>query len=162
MPAVIWGCHWAGGVVLPSNPTSSAEELAQNLKDSGTKIMVVHESLLAKAIKAAEIAKFSTSNIFIIGERRDNLSPVRHLKELMTLSGRARRVESVPEDIAYLVYSSGTTGLPKGVMLSHGNIVASQIMCHTVEGKMLNWRVDKTLSVLPFYHIYGKNKATLL
>lgn len=64
------------------------------------------------------------------------------------------------KDLAFLVYSSGTTGHPKGVMLSHENIVANTLMIKVAEGGNLSWkggkdgRGDKILAFLPFYHIY--------
>ena len=55
-------------------------------------------------------------------------------------------------DIAYLPYSSGTTGLPKGVMLTHANLVAN---CHQVEGYDVLTEDDTMVAFLPFFHIYG-------
>jgi 4-coumarate--CoA ligase len=54
-----------------------------------------------------------------------------------------------------LVYSSGTTGLPKGVMLTHSNIVANSRQFLRHDAKFLNWDMDAQLGVLPFFHIYG-------
>ena len=59
-------------------------------------------------------------------------------------------------DLAFLVYSSGTTGLPKGVMLSHLNIVANVLMITSSVGRNYSWKSDKLLGILPFYHIYGE------
>ena len=60
------------------------------------------------------------------------------------------------EDLAFLVYSSGTTGLPKGVMLTHHNIVANMIQNAVVSRSFIDWRRDKALGFLPMYHIYGR------
>ena len=60
-------------------------------------------------------------------------------------------------DLAFLVYSSGTTGLPKGVMLSHGNIMADVLQVYGAVGKSYTSGKDKILGVLPFFHIYGFN-----
>jgi 4-coumarate--CoA ligase len=59
------------------------------------------------------------------------------------------------KDLAFIAYSSGTTGLPKGVMLSHRNIVANILMIRGAVGKWYGSGSDKFLGVLPFFHIYG-------
>lgn len=59
-------------------------------------------------------------------------------------------------DLSFLVYSSGTTGKPKGVMLSHLNTVSNIEMLSYVESKEMKSGKDKILAVLPYYHIYGK------
>ena len=59
------------------------------------------------------------------------------------------------KDLAFLVYSSGTTGLPKGVMLSHRNVISDLLMIKSAMGKWYSGGQDKILGVLPFYHIYG-------
>jgi len=59
------------------------------------------------------------------------------------------------KDLAFIAYSSGTTGLPKGVMLSHQNIVANILMIQGAVGKWYRSGSDKLLGVLPFFHIYG-------
>lgn len=63
------------------------------------------------------------------------------------------------EDLAYLVYSSGTTGVPKGVMLTHENISANTVQKLVADGRGPDWRTDKSIGFLPMYHIYGKNNA---
>ncbi len=88
-----------------------------------------------------------------VGWFQDLLSDARRSVRKEGVSGR---VEVDPEaDLAFLVYSSGTTGLPKGVMLSHRNVVADLLMVNWSEGQILSWEKDKVLSVLPYYHIYG-------
>jgi long-subunit acyl-CoA synthetase (AMP-forming) len=64
-------------------------------------------------------------------------------------------------DLAFLVLSSGTTGLPKGVKLSHGNIISNILQQVIFEGGQLAWnggsdgQGDRLLAFLPFYHMYG-------
>jgi 4-coumarate--CoA ligase len=153
-PAIIWGIHWAGGVVSPTNPSYTTSELVHHLKDCGAKLLVTQKGLLQMAMEAASIVGLSGSNILLIGDEMDLSDRVRHFSEILS-DASGKRCVRLPKDLAFLVYSSGTTGLPKGVRLTHGNIVADLSMLETVEGRMLDWDRDRTLSVLPFYHIYG-------
>ena len=57
--------------------------------------------------------------------------------------------------MAFLVYSSGTTGLPKGVMLTHRNFVANMLQAEVVDQGSQNWKEDSMISFLPMFHIYG-------
>lgn len=157
-PAVTWGCHWAGGIISPANPTYSVEELAFQLKNAGAKAVVTQLPLLPAVRKAAEAAGVPQDRIVVMGDARDPDGAVKHFTSVRNISGvaRFRRARLDPaEDLAFLVYSSGTTGLPKGVMLTHRNIVANTLMNKSVEGKNLDWRSDKVLAFLPFFHIYG-------
>jgi 4-coumarate--CoA ligase len=83
-----------------------------------------------------------------------------HCSDFLPTAGVAARTSSSPSDLAYLVYSSGTTGLPKGVMLTQRNIVSNVLMV-TVGMSELSWNGgsgregDTVIGVLPFYHIYG-------
>ena len=58
-----------------------------------------------------------------------------------------------PTDLAFLAYSSGTTGLPKGVMLTHRNIVANMLQVAAIEMMEMHWTEDSMVSFLPFFHI---------
>lgn len=64
-------------------------------------------------------------------------------------------------DLAFLAYSSGTTGLPKGVMLTHRNVVSNVLQLGAAESENLGWRRDKLLGFLPFYHIYGLSTSRI-
>lgn len=154
-PAVIWGCHWAGGVVSPANPAYTAKELALQLKESGAKALATQAHLLPVALDAASMAKLPTTRIILLGQGRDQSRRIQHFTELLGEDDGRRRIQMDPQkDLAFLVYSSGTTGLPKGVMLSHSNSVSNCVMLSSVEGIELSQN-DKILSILPYYHIYG-------
>ncbi|ATZ46425.1 hypothetical protein BCIN_01g10250 [Botrytis cinerea B05.10] len=162
-PAVLWGTHWAGGIVSPANPGYTVDELTFQLKDSGAKGIVTQKAFIKEAQAAAKNAGIPEDRIILVGDGKDETHRFKHFTNVRNLAGtsRYRRTKSKPEDLAFLVYSSGTTGHPKGVMLSHGNIVANTFMANAAEGVNLSWkggkdgRGDKLMAVLPFFHIYG-------
>jgi 4-coumarate--CoA ligase len=152
-PAVTWGCHWAGGIVAPANPGYTVRELAHHLKDSGAKALFTQKALLGNAVKAAAEAGIPRERIVLIGEEHDGA--FLHFSKILGGVEGVRETLEPDRDLAFLVYSSGTTGLPKGVMLSHLNVVSDMHMFHSREGSIFEWKNDKVLSVLPYYHIYG-------
>lgn len=156
-PAVTWGVHWAGGILSPANPGYTVEELAFQLKDSGAKALVTQKEFLKSACEAAKIAGIPQDRIILMGDARDETQRFKHFTSIANLSrsSRYRRTKVDPKkDLAFLVYSSGTTGHPKGVMLSHENIVANVLQLKAGESGNLNWKNDKILAFLPFFHIY--------
>jgi len=163
-PACTWGVHWAGGIVSPANPAYTVDELAFQLKDAGAKALASQKALLPIAIEAAKRAGIPKDRIILLGDERDESMMFKHFTSIRNLAGtnRYRRTKTDPkEDLAFLVYSSGTTGHPKGVMLSHENIVSNILQLKAGEGDNLapeggpNGEGDVVLGFLPFYHIYG-------
>ncbi|KAL4807169.1 hypothetical protein BDV18DRAFT_113735 [Aspergillus unguis] len=163
-PAVMFGAIWAGGVVSPSNPAYNVEELTYQLKDSGAKAIVTQLAVLDVARAAAEEVGISEDRIILVGDERDPQAKFKHFTSIRNISGatRFRRSKIDPvKDLAFLVYSSGTTGVPKGVMLNHRNIVANNLQLAVGEGGNLSWKGgpegkgDRLLAFLPFFHIYG-------
>jgi len=166
-PAIMFGTHYAGGIVSPANPGYTAAELAFQLKDSGAKAIVTQVPFLQTAVKAAREVGIPRERILLMGEGRDKDGEFRHFSELGKTSGGKggegagagggyKRVKRNPgKDLAFLPYSSGTTGRPKGVMLSHTNVAANTLQNVASESKNMTWQKDSLLAVLPFFHIYG-------
>ncbi|KAI4856052.1 acetyl-CoA synthetase-like protein, partial [Aureobasidium sp. EXF-8846] len=155
-PIVMWGAHWAGATVSPANPGYSTDELAFQLKDSGAKALVTQWSVIATARAAAKKVGLPEDRIIVIGDQRDPDMRVKHFTSIRNTAGtnRYRRTKVDPsKDLAFLVYSSGTTGLPKGVMLCHRNIIANTLQVSTAESPLTP--ADRILAFLPFFHIYG-------
>jgi 4-coumarate--CoA ligase len=163
-PAVTWGTHFAGGIVSPANPGYTVDELAFQLKDSGAKALVTQLPQLSIALQACEQVGLPADRIILMGDERDKAGRFKHWTSIRNISGtqRYRRTKVDPaDDLAFLVYSSGTTGKPKGVMLTHRNIVANVLQITAAEGPM-SWKSrpglpngDSVLAFLPFFHIYG-------
>ncbi|RFU76174.1 phenylacetyl- ligase [Trichoderma arundinaceum] len=157
IPSINFGIHWAGGIASPANPTYTPEELAHQLKDSGAKALLTQKPFLEAARKAAALANLPADRILLLGDGRDETGVHRHWSDITATGAKVppQKAEIDPKrDLAYLVYSSGTTGLPKGVMLSHYNIVAQAAQLEKGD-RSLAWDVDSQLGVLPFFHIYG-------
>ena len=154
-------------MVSPANPAYSVSELSFQLKDSGAKAVLTQEPFLETVLEAAKNASIPRSRILLIGDG-SGVNDVKHFTDLIRAAGDKvihERSTRSPTDLAYLVYSSGTTGLPKGVMLTQRNIVA-QVLMLTVAQSELSWKGgpggsgDTVLAVLPFYHIYGWSAVT--
>ncbi len=138
----------AGGTVTTVNPTYGAEEIRFQLEDAKASVAATVSRLVPVVREAAE----GTGVGEIVAIDADG--PVEGATPLAELM--ADPVEQVPLDVhdhvVVLPYSSGTTGLPKGVMLTHHNLVANLVQCDA----MIDYRDgDKGLAVLPFFHIYG-------
>lgn len=154
---IIYGTFFAGGIVTPANPGYSADELAYQLSNSGARAIITTTPFLPTALQAAQKVNIPHDRILLLGEAKDPSHRVKHWTNIRKTSGalRYRRRKAKPTDLAFLAYSSGTTGLPKGVMLTHRNIVADLLMIRGAVGKWYNPQTDKFLGVLPFFHIYG-------
>jgi 4-coumarate--CoA ligase len=155
---IIYGTFFAGGVISPANPAYSPDELAFQLENSGSKALLTTVAFLPNALKAASKVGIPKDRVLLLGEGRAKGHDVKHWTNIRKTSGalRYRRRKANPDkDLAFLVYSSGTTGLPKGVMLSHRNVIADLCLIKGAVGRWYESGKDKILGVLPFFHIYG-------
>lgn len=155
---LIYGVFFAGGIVSPANPGYSADELAFQLSNSESKAIATTRDHLSTAVKAAKKCGIPENRIILIGTERDESHKFKHWSGIRKISSstRYRRRKMNPDtDLAFLVYSSGTTGLPKGVMLSHRNAVSDILMITGCVGNWYSSGKDKMLGILPFFHIYG-------
>jgi 4-coumarate--CoA ligase len=156
-PVVNLGLQWAGGVASPANPTYTPEELARQLIDAGAKALITQKPVLAAALEAATKAGLPRDRVLLLGDERDATGKFKHWTDITAKGAwiQPRRTRVSPSDLAYLVYSSGTTGLPKGVALTHSNMVANSTQPNRLDFRIISWETDTQLGVLPFFHIYG-------
>jgi 4-coumarate--CoA ligase len=157
IPPVIYGTFFAGGIVTPANPGYSKDELAYQLENAGAKALVTTKAFLKTALEAAKKVGIANDRVILLGAERDETHQCKHWTNVRKTSGavRYRRRRANPEDLSFLAYSSGTTGLPKGVMLSHRNIVSDLLLVKGSVGHWYSSTEDRFLGVLPFFHIYG-------
>jgi len=143
---VFHGVAVAGGTVTTINPTYGAEEVRFQLNDAGA-TMLVTVGLFAETAAAA-IEGTSVTEIMTL----DGAAGTSSALELLA----ADPIEQVPVDldehVVVLPYSSGTTGLPKGVMLTHRNLVANALQTEPCINPVDH---EVALAFLPFFHIYG-------
>jgi acyl-CoA synthetase (AMP-forming)/AMP-acid ligase II len=147
---VFLGAASLGGICTTVNPLYTAGELATQLADAGASLLVTVPPVLDKAREAA--ARAGIRELFVLGEG-EGATP---FAALLAGSGPPPTVAIDPaEDLVALPYSSGTTGLPKGVMLTHRNLVANLRQMETMPSYRHFRESDTLVAVLPFFHIYG-------
>ena len=139
-----------GGVNTTVNPLYTADELAKQLQDSRARFLVTVPPFLDKAQEAAR--KSGVEAVYVFGAAEG----ARPFAELLQGGGDPPKVAIDPgKDVVVLPYSSGTTGLPKGVMLTHRNLVANLCQCEGMKNFEAFSERDVVIAVLPFFHIYG-------
>jgi len=139
------GVAIAGGVATTINPTYTAEEVEYQLNDAGAKYLLTISMFMDVASEA--VTHSDVVEVFTIDES-PGATPFTALLNAEPID----QVPVDPHDLLVLPYSSGTTGLPKGVMLSHYNLVSNLAQGEHVLGLEDD---EVIVAVLPFFHIYG-------
>ncbi|KAF5665123.1 phenylacetyl ligase [Fusarium circinatum] len=158
--------HRLNAIASPANAAYSVSELTHQLRSTSAKVLFTCVPLLPVALEAAAAAKISQDHIFIL-DMPGQINNSRFVA-LSTLIEEGRQLPRLPplkwvkeqgkRQVAYICFSSGTSGLPKGVMLSHHNIisnVALQVAYETYGRKLAGVATQVGLGLLPFSHIYG-------
>ncbi|WP_313406805.1 long-chain-fatty-acid--CoA ligase FadD1 [Stutzerimonas kunmingensis] len=177
-PIVVFGAMRAGLIVVNTNPLYTAREMEHQFNDAGAKALVC---LANMAHLAEEVLPKTGIKHVVITEVADMLPPlkrmlinavVKHVKKMVPAYslpkavklndalalGRGKAVRDVSpssDEVAVLQYTGGTTGVAKGAMLTHRNIVANMLQCKALMGANLNDGSEVLIAPLPLYHIYA-------
>jgi len=142
-----------GAIATTASPLSTKDDLAKQLTDSRARILLTSLSLAPAwreaAVRIEHVITFEDAQAPIIG-----------FNELLAEPGQPPAASIDPTDIVVLPYSSGTTGLPKGVMLTHRNLVTNIVQTDTADH--YEHDQDTTVAFLPFFHIYGMEVIVML
>jgi acyl-CoA synthetase (AMP-forming)/AMP-acid ligase II len=151
-PIAALGTMSAGGVVTGANSMSTASELAYQLRDANARFVVTIPQFLYTVREAAN--KIGRVTIIVLGDAPDTVS----FASLLKCPDEEPRPVFGPNSLAALPYSSGTSGMPKGVMLTHENIVSNVLQFSQGSG----WTdTAVSLAFLPMFHIYGMTVVLL-
>jgi long-chain acyl-CoA synthetase len=177
-PIALFGALRAGYTVVNCNPLYTPRELKHQLADSGAQAIVVVENfawVLEQVIAQTEVKHVIVTGLGDMLGFAKGLAVnfvVKHVKKLtpawrlpgavpfktaLRLGGRApfEPVDVGPDDLAFLQYTGGTTGLPKGAMLSHGNIIANLQQAHAWLRPALEEGRETIVTALPLYHVFA-------
>lgn len=147
-PTAFYAATRAGASVTTVHPLATPDEFAKQLDDSAARWIVTVSPLLETARRAAELAG-GVREIFVC----DSAPGHRSLIDMLASTAPEPQIAIDPgTDVAALPYSSGTTGIPKGVMLTHRQIATNLAQ---LEPAISAGPGDRILAVLPFFHIYG-------
>ncbi|MFD2681523.1 long-chain-fatty-acid--CoA ligase [Bacillus seohaeanensis] len=179
-----YGILYAGGVVVQTNPLYMEREIEYQMKDSGAKAILTLDILfprVSKVMKETELQHiivtaikeylpFPKNLIYPFMQKKQYGIVVKveqtdqfHLFDTIMKEPPLNKEEeiNVEEDLALLQYTGGTTGFPKGVMLSHENLVANAAMCDVWMYKCKKGE-ETVLGILPFFHVYGMTTVMIL
>ncbi len=177
-PVALFGALRAGLVVVNTNPLYTARELKHQLEDSGAKAIVVLDNFAAtvqQVVAETHVQHIITTGVGdLLGGLKGMLvnAVTRHVKKLVpefhlpqavrfadALDRGARhalpKIALGHQDLAFLQYTGGTTGVAKGAMLSHGNIVANMLQAGVWIGQNARPGEEVVITALPLYHIFS-------
>jgi long-chain acyl-CoA synthetase len=169
-----YGALRAGAIVVPCNPLYTSAELHHQLADAGALVAVVLSrtyAALRDALPGTAVREVVVTNIkeymparlrllFTLfrerkeGHRAHLAAGTRTWRAALGLGARPTPVEVKPTDLAALLYTGGTTGVPKGAMLSHRALVANALQSRSWYPRSVAGQT-RALAVMPFFHAYG-------
>lgn len=145
-----YGVWWAGGVINPVNIRWSPREVAYSLDDCDTRVLLVDDTFAAM-VPALRQASKSLKTVVYCG-RGETSADMLSYEELLATASPLPDTRRGGEDLAAVMYTGGTTGMPKGVMLTHTNLFANGLSAiATVSRK----GVSRPLVAAPMFHVAG-------
>lgn len=176
-PIAMFGTLLAGGIAVNVNPLYTARELEHQLNDAGAEVIVVFAnvaSVLAQVIKNTSVRHVivtDVGDVFPWLKRHIVNFVVRHIKKLVPafelpqaiswheVMSKGQQLAFNPvilsnNDIAYLQYTGGTTGISKGAVLTHRNMVANILQVQAWIGKKVQGGQEVVITALPLYHVF--------
>ncbi len=153
-----FGAIKAGAVYVPVNPSTKADKLAYILNDCGVRALVAPTALSRNVLPALAEAPSVRATLWV-GPVLPALGGAASIGEVLMAAERAIPDDPgcIDQDLAAILYTSGTTGKPKGVMLTHANLVAT---ARSIAGYLHNTPDDEVLCVLPLTFGYGLSQVT--
>lgn len=176
-PVAVFGALRAGLVVVNTNPLYTEREMANQFKDSNAKAIVILANMADKLEKVLDktdikhVLVTQLADLHDVPKRWLINAVVKHVKKMVpaySLSSAVgfrdalkkgaslshTEVKRSPDDLAALQYTGGTTGMPKGAMLTHRNLIANMLQAREAIGTHLTDGEELVIAPLPVYHIY--------
>ncbi|KAI9474120.1 MAG: hypothetical protein EXX96DRAFT_529259 [Benjaminiella poitrasii] len=147
----------AGGTASPANPNYNVEELSYQLEMTRAKVLICHKENIKNALVAANRAGIPETRIFVFGD--ENVDGIASFEKTLLRDRRAvpkmLTHEEAKDKVAYLCFSSGTTGKSKGVMTTHANVTSNTLQWTSIDDPFVDKDNDRMMGVLPFFHVFG-------
>nr|XP_032518148.1 4-coumarate--CoA ligase 1-like [Danaus plexippus plexippus] len=166
-PIITLGVLSAGGIVTTLNPIYTSYEVQRQLMSAHVKIIITSPENVSTIKQALDLNKMSTPIIVVDfnSPRPDGTISFNEIINDTIDTSILKEVKTKSSDVSLLLYSSGTTGLPKGVELTHRNIVANSVQQDPAELRHYDLTTesnqDTILAYLPMYHSYGMSVMML-
>ncbi len=183
-PIAVFGILRAGLIVVNTNPLYTSREIHHQLVDSGAKAIIVLDNFakeLSEALEGTEIQKVIQTGIGDMLGLKGHIVNfiVKYVKRMVpdvSIANAARfndamrigaskpmpQINLKPDDVAFLQYTGGTTGVAKGAMLTHRNMIANMMQAREWFGPIVNEQGEQVVTPLPMYHIFALTCNCLL